>query len=56
MSTFVVSIKKDHILYLCTMAKNCNSIKGTKEVDFYNILMPHLNDTFHCIENIKKVV
>lgn len=30
--------------------KNCNSIKGTDEVDFPNILMPHLNDTFKYLD------
>jgi uncharacterized protein (TIGR02646 family) len=26
--------------------KNCNSIKGTKEIDFNEIVLPHLNDTY----------
>ncbi|EKT3967480.1 HNH endonuclease [Flavobacterium psychrophilum] len=26
--------------------KNCNSIKGTKEVDFTNIILPHTDNTF----------
>lgn len=37
----------DNFLLAC---KNCNSIKGAKEVNLSNILMPHLNDTFKYLE------
>lgn len=26
--------------------KNCNSIKGKKEIDYKNIILPHINNTF----------
>ena len=33
--------------------KNCNSIKGTNEVDFPNIILPHLDDTFSPFEYLE---
>ncbi|RZK19457.1 MAG: HNH endonuclease [Flavobacterium sp.] len=33
--------------------KNCNSIKGTKEIDFPNIILPHLQDTFFPFEYLE---
>ncbi|SHF76610.1 TIGR02646 family protein [Flavobacterium fontis] len=33
--------------------KNCNSIKGTKEIDFNNIILPHLDNTFTPFEYLE---
>lgn len=33
--------------------KNCNSIKGTKEIDFPNIILPHIQDTFSPFEYLE---
>ena len=33
--------------------KNCNSIKDTKEVVFFNIILPHLDDTFSPFEYLE---
>ena len=41
----------DNFLLAC---KNCNSIKGTKEIDFPNIILPHLQNTFSPFESIEK--
>lgn len=33
--------------------KNCNSIKGTDDVDFENIIFPHLDNTFPAIDYLE---
>ena len=33
--------------------KNCNSIKRTKKIDFDNIILPHLNNTFSVFEYLE---
>ena len=33
--------------------KNCNSIKGTKEIDFPNIILPHMQNTFSPFEYLE---
>lgn len=33
--------------------KNCNSIKGTTEITFQNIILPHLQDTFSPFEYLE---
>lgn len=33
--------------------KNCNSIKGTKEINFSKIILPHLQDTFSPFEYLE---
>lgn len=33
--------------------KNCNSIKGTTEIDFPNITLPHIHDTFSPFEYLE---
>lgn len=40
----------DNFLLAC---KNCNSIKGTKEIDFLNIWLPHIQDTFSPFEYLE---
>lgn len=40
----------DNFLLAC---KNCNSIKGTKEIDFPNIYLPHIQDTFSPFEYLE---
>ena len=40
----------DNFLLAC---KNCNSIKGTKEIDFPNIILPHLQNTFSPFEYLE---
>lgn len=40
----------DNFLLAC---KNCNSIKGTNEVDFPNIILPHLDNTFSPFEYLE---
>ncbi|OOG69990.1 HNH endonuclease [Flavobacterium sp. A45] len=33
--------------------KNCNSIKGVKEINFENIILPHLDNTFSVFEYLE---
>ena len=40
----------DNFLLAC---KNCNSIKGTTEIDFPNINLPHIQDTFSPFEYLE---
>jgi uncharacterized protein (TIGR02646 family) len=40
----------DNFLLAC---KNCNSIKGTTEIDFDNIILPHLQNTFEPFEYLE---
>lgn len=40
----------DNFLLAC---KNCNPIKGTKPIDFDNILLPHLDDTFSVLSYLE---